>query len=201
MSDQQYPNLPNYLINASEFNPEDENMDEVDRLMFHNNIMKQSLQLNQSIVGEEDVNVLAPGIDSQLNDLKQPFLKGDISSSKKIELRFQYVKDHQSDTPDGQQDLEGFRRMDSFGQREAIKEQVLREHNELKMQLQKAQEVLTSMTPENAKDKVTGRRQTLRTRIVTQEELEQLNKNQVYVMDKMQEIELRTVDLKNKATG
>jgi hypothetical protein len=32
--------LPNYLINASEFDPQDENMDEVDKMMFHNNIMK-----------------------------------------------------------------------------------------------------------------------------------------------------------------
>jgi hypothetical protein len=107
-----------------------------------------------------------------MNDLKQPFLKGDISTSKKVELRFQYMQDHQSDTPEGQEYLESFRRMDSFGQREAIKDKVLREHNELKMQLQKAQEVLTSMTPENAKDKVTGRKETLRTRIVTQEELD-----------------------------
>lgn len=55
------------------------------------------------------------------------------------------------------------------------------------------------MTPENAKLKVTGKSETLRTRRVTKEELENLGPN-VYVMSNDTEIELRTVNLTNKQT-
>ena len=94
-----YPEVAaNYLINASEFNPQDEDMDEVDKLMFHNQIMEQSLQLNQSIVHEEDAGprVIAPdpmSMGQSMNDLKKPLINGELTSTQRADMRYNYLKD------------------------------------------------------------------------------------------------------------